>query len=228
MPSVPSESEIKVSLARSEEERLRGRLSELVGGPVQRLRQVNHYFETSEDHLARARLSLRVREEAEVGSEAGSPEDPRFLLTVKEAGLRAGALMVRPELESEIDRPAWDALREGRMHFAELDLPPIRRLREAVQGVGAELDGLDLAPLGTAENVRDVFRLERESLAMEILLDRTRYPDGSEDLELECELPQADAGQGARVLRGLFDELGIEWRPSEAGKYVRFRRRIGR
>ncbi len=227
MPDVPSESEIKIILGKEETERLRARLGE----PVQRLRQVNHYYETPENHLARARVSLRLREETEVGTPgragdgaAPAAEAPRFLLTVKEAGLRAGALMVRPELESELDGDAWAALRGGSTHFAELDLPPIHRLREAVDG----FPGLALAELGTVKNLRDVFGLEDESIAMEILLDRTAYPDGSQEFELECELPQADAGRGARVLRGLFDELDIDWRPSQVGKYVRFRRKIGR
>lgn len=215
MPTVPSESEIKVTLAEDEGERLRGRL----GRRTRRLRQVNHYYDTAGDDLARAGISLRVREEVDVET-----NERRVLLTVKEAGQRAGALMVRPERESELDTEVWDALKEGRTGFAEVDLPPVHRLCEAVRG----FEGLALAALGTVENVRDVYEFEHESLAMEILLDLTTYPDGSVELELECELPQADAGCGARILRGLFDELDIDWRPSETGKYVRFRRKIGR
>jgi uncharacterized protein YjbK len=215
MAAGSSESEIKIILGEEENERLRGRLGE----PVRRLRQINYFYETPEDHLARARTSLRVREETEVDT-----NEQRFLLTVKEAGLRAGALMVRPELESVIDRELWHSLKSGEMHFAEVDLPPIYRLRELVQ----DLAGLELAELGSIENVREVFDFRSRSLAMEILLDRTRFPDGTEELELECEIPQAEAGQGARVLRGLFDELDIEWRPAEVGKYIRLRRKIGR
>ena len=114
MPDVPNESEMKIALHQGDTERLRGRLGE----PVRMLRQVNHYYETSEDHLARARVSLRVREETDV--ETG---ELRLLLTVKEAGLRAGALLVRPEYESELGEDAWTALTGGSMHFADIDLP---------------------------------------------------------------------------------------------------------
>ena len=219
MPDVPSESEIKIALDQGETERLRGRLGE----PVRKLRQVNHYYETSEDHLARARVSLRVREETDVGTDR-----LRLLLTLKEAGLRAGALLVRPEFESELGEDAWAAVKDGSMHFADLDLPPIHRLADVLQETVPDLSGLALAELGTVENVREVFDFADKSLSMEVLLDRTAYPDGTEEFELECELPPSDAGQGARVLRGLFEELGIDWRPSQVGKYVRFRRRIGR
>ena len=178
---------------------------------------------------------MRLREEAVVGTGEGTDEGtgettnhgtgaPKFLLTVKETGLRAGALMVRPELESEIDEELVRAIRGGPVQFAELDLPPIHRLREAVEGFA----GLTLAELGSVGNLRDVFGFEHESGSLEILLDRTTFPDGSEEFELECELPGALAAQGARILRELFDDLGMDWRPSEAGTYARFRRRIGR
>jgi uncharacterized protein YjbK len=219
MPDVPSESEIKIALDQGETERLRGRLGE----PVRRLRQVNHYYETAEDHFARARVSLRVREETDAGT-----DQLRLLLTVKEAGLRAGALLVRPEYESELSQDAWAAVKDGSMHFADLDLPPIHRLAEVFRKTAPDLSDLAFAELGSVPNVRVVFDFADESLSMEILLDRTTYPDGSEEFELECEIPPSDAGQGARVLRGLFEELEIDWRPSQVGKYVRFRRRIGR
>jgi hypothetical protein len=47
-------------------------------------------------------------------------------------------------------------------------------------------------------------------------------------MELEIEMPRAAAGKAARALRTLFAENSIDWRPAEVGKYVRFRRKIGR
>ena len=215
MSPEPKESEIKLLITTEEAKRIRERL----GAPAQTLRQVNHYFETPQDHLAKAKVSLRVREESDIG---GGGTD--ILLTVKSGGLRAGALMVRPESESQLDPSAWDDLREGRLHFAQLDLAPIKKLRESIGG----LDALPLEMLGRVENMREVYELNSGEMALEVLIDRTTYPDGATDIELESEIPQARAGQGARALRGLFDELGVDWRPAEVGKYVRFRRRIGR
>lgn len=215
MSPEPKESEIKLLITTEEAERIRERL----GAPAQTLRQINHYFETPQDHLAKAEVSLRVREESDI---AGGGTD--ILLTVKSAGLRAGALMVRPESEIQLDPSAWDDLREGRLHFAQLDLAPIKKLRESI----GDLDALPLEMLGRVENMREVYEFNSGEMALEVLIDRTTYPDGATDIELESEVPQAKAGQGARTLRALFDELGVDWRPAEVGKYVRFRRRIGR
>jgi uncharacterized protein YjbK len=211
----PTESEIKVSITDEEAERIRRHL----GPPAHKLRQINHYFETAEDHLAKARLSLRVREESDL---AGGGTN--ILLTVKSAGLRAGALMVRPEIESQLDASAWDGLQAGRLHFAQLDLEPIKKLKDAIE----ELETLELSLLGRVENMREVYEFRADEMPLEVLIDRTTYPDGGSDIELESELSQARAGQGARVLRALFDELGVDWRPADVGKYTRFRRRIGR
>jgi inorganic triphosphatase YgiF len=218
------ESEIKVLLGDEDARALRDRLGE----PSRVLSQVSLFYDTAEDHLARAGVCLRIREEsaaaAPEGDDAPAGGAERILLTVKEAGLRAGALMVRPEVESEIARSDWEDLRLRRRHFAELDLAPVGRLREIL----GRLDGLDLAPLGRIENRREVYDLRTEGMAFEVLLDRTVYPDGAVEFELESELPEAAAGEGARALRRLFEELGIEWRPADVGKYVRFRRKIGR
>ena len=48
-------------------EKVRARLGE----PRRTLRQISHFFETPQDHLAKAKLSLRVREECDLaGGEA--------------------------------------------------------------------------------------------------------------------------------------------------------------
>ncbi len=215
MATEPTESEIKVFITDEEAQLLRGHL----GAPSHTLRQINHYFETAQDHLAKAQLSLRVREESDVASGAMN-----ILLTVKSAGFRAGALMVRPETESQLDPSAWDDLQEGKLHFAELDLEPIKKLKDTIE----DLETLELSLLGRVENMREVYEFRAEEMPLEVLIDHTTYPDGESDIEVESELSQARAGQGARVLRALFDKLGVDWRPADVGKYERFRRRIGR
>ncbi|MHC4251243.1 MAG: CYTH domain-containing protein [Planctomycetota bacterium] len=209
------ESEIKVQVTEEEAGRLRGRL----GDPVQTLKQLSYFYESPQDHLAKATASLRVREESDL-----SRGDTQILVTVKGSSQRAGALMVRPEVESQLEQGTWDELRSGKARFASLDLPPIEKLREMV----ADLDEIELSLLGSIENRREVFKLEADDISLDLLLDSTKYPDGTIDFEIEAEIPQAMAGRGARALRLLFDELGMEWRPSEVGKYLRFRRKIGR
>ncbi len=215
MVSDPQESEIKILVTDEEA----GRLRERLGTPVRTFRQISYFFETPQDHLAKERLSLRVREESDI-----SGGDERIVLTLKGGGLRAGALMVRPEIESDLDPGTWKEVLGGTLSLAKLDLPSIRRLHESVAG----LADMELSPLGSIDNTREVFDFEADDIALEILLDHTTYPDGSASFEIESELSPAMAGQGAKALRSLLDEIGAEWRPSEVGKYVRFRRKIGR
>jgi uncharacterized protein YjbK len=211
----PKESEIKVVLADEEVTTLRARL----GTPRRTLRQISYFFETPQDHLAKAELSLRVREECDLAS-----GNEQLLLTVKGMSIRAGALMVRPEIECQLDPAEWSGLREKSMHFADVDLPPIHKVRETL----GDIRPLEIESMGHIENTREVYDFSGDDLALELLLDHTSYPDGSAEFEMESELSQAMAGRGARALRSLFDELGIEWRPSTVGKYVRFRRKIDR
>ena len=215
MASEPQESEIKVLVTDEEA----GRLRERLGSPVRTFRQISYFFETPQDHLAKERLSLRVREESDI---SGGGE--RIVLTLKGGGIRAGALMVRPEFESDLDPGTWEEVRRGELSLAKLDLPSINRLRESVAGIA----DMELAPLGHIDNTREVFDFKADDIALEVLLDHTTYPDGSASFEIESELSPAMAGQGAKALRSLFDEIGAEWRPAEVGKYVRFRRKIGR
>jgi len=211
----PQESEIKLVLTDEDVSRVQARL----GSPQRTLRQVSHFFETPQNHLAKAELSLRVREERDLAS-----GDEQLLLTVKGMGRRAGALMVRPEIESQLDPKDWSGLCEKKIHFADVDLPPVRKLQEAL----GDIRPLELESMGHIENKREVYNFARDKMSMEILLDRTSYPDGTDEFELESELSKAMAGQGARALRAFFDEIGVEWRPSTVGKYVRFRRKINR
>ena len=211
----PQESEIKVVLTKEDVARVRARLGE----PQQTLRQISHFFETPQDHLAKAKLSLRVREECNLAS-----GEEQLLLTVKGMGVRAGALMVRPEIESQLDPADWSGLREKQIHFADVELPPVHKLQKAL----GDIRPLDIEVMGHIENTREVYEFKGDKLTLEVLLDHTTYPDGTAEFEMESELSQSMAGRGARALRSLFEEIGIEWRPSTVGKYVRFRRKIDR
>jgi uncharacterized protein YjbK len=209
------ESEIKVILTEEEA----GRLREHLGAPARTVHQISYFFETPQDHFASKEIALRLREEHQPGD-----SKQQLLLTVKEAGVRAGALVVRPEYECHLDRTLWDGLLSGARKFHEVDLPPIRRLK-AVLG---KLEYLEIEKLGQIANTREIYDYAGDGMALELLLDRTVYPNGSFDTELESEMPQGVAGKAARLLRTLFAQTGIDWRPAEDSKYARFRRRIGR
>lgn len=207
------EAEIKVRLTKDEFDRLRSCL----GNSSRRIIQTNYYFDSPQGHLDKAEVYLRVREEFD-------PTDKlaRFLMTVKGPSMSAGALMIRTEVEAFITSDAWSGFRFGTLRFADVDLPPVKKLREMVP----TLDEIDLNLLGRVENLREVFSFEVDSISLELELDTSRYPDGSTSFEVEAEVSQKMAGIGARALRSLFDELGVAWKPSEGSKHDRFRQRL--
>lgn len=199
----------------------------LGGGPI--VVQHNHFFDRPDAALRAARIGVRLREEA-----------GRLTLTVKGERARAeavagasadaGAVAHRIELEGELPREALEvALREG------LDLSPWLarwRAERSMPALPPELAGFLAgleAALGDGRLVRQAgFVNEREALRLpladeagafevELALDRTLFPDGRVDHELEVELvgPSAFVDRVERAVRTwLAAELGIEGRPA--------------
>lgn len=211
----PLEREFKIRLPRAE---LRCALEErFAGWPAARVLQVNHFFDTPGGALRAARLALRLRE-----------EDGRFAVALKgpEHPGPAG-LAVRAELEREVDAATARAVLVGERSPLELlDAPASVLLGEA----RARAAGAALVRVGGFENER--LRLGPRPFPpgpggpgpgpeLIVELDRTRFPDGSVEHELELELPEgADAAAVERDLRALCAELGVpfEAAPSKAAR----------
>lgn len=178
------ETELKLGLNGEEAwQRLRTRL-----GPGRVVSQANHFLDRPEGSFRRARIGIRLR--AQNGDRT---------LTVKgDSAPSETALTRRIELESAVDGAAFDrALREG------LDLvpwiegwrdrvgaePEIRDFLGRVEGLAAD------APLhcfGFFENRRESWPLTLDTrsgpIQLELELDRTEFPGGRVDFELEVEL----------------------------------------
>jgi uncharacterized protein YjbK len=210
------ERELKLSLTAEEAERLQRHL----GGPLRVLLQRNHYLDTPDERLRSRRIGLRLREETLL---TDPPAPPRYLLTAKGPSRREEAIRDRPEIEVSLTAAAaGDILRAG--------IDPARSGLAPLRWAAREAAGARVAALGSIENLRRIYRLAPGAgqPPLELELDRTTYPDGSLEYELEVEYPPgeahppADADPLAGAIRDLLTSLDIPWRPSPAGKFRRF------
>lgn len=162
--------------------------------------QRNHFFDSAGSDLRRARIAIRLREENE-----------RFVIALKgEAEETDGALTLRPEAEFDVTGEQAKACIAG-------DASPFELAQDALAGspllerVREVLAGEDLRHVGSFENLRDrtgPLELAGERLTFE--LDRTSYPDGRIDCELEVEC--RDPRSVGAALEALLAALGIRWR----------------
>jgi len=188
--------------------------------------QRNHIFDTPERDLFRSGYRLRLRE-----------EDGRWLLTAKGPKIRDDSSSeskiehAHPEVESLLSAEAARTLVEGIGS-------PLEALAKA-----AGLDGADRAwavalakrfeqapigHLGMFQNER--FRVPwqilnpstGESIHCTLELDRTRFPGGRLDHELEVEVPAGvEAGILEHEIRRWLEDAGVMPEPS-SGKAKRF------
>jgi uncharacterized protein YjbK len=187
-----------------------------LGAPVRaEKRQVNTFFDTDDGRLARSRYTLRLRTE---GANA--------FLTAKGPGRTLTATTAsRVEAEAAVDADLVDDLLAGAIE-------PLCLLRGRVRDEAyAELwRGLDearacrvLRSAGRFENLRRVVDVTLPSgLTLTIEVDRTSFPGGRTDNEIEIEVPDDTAVDGVEAwLEDVTREAGIETAPSSP-KVTRF------
>jgi uncharacterized protein YjbK len=173
------------------------------------LMQANEFLDTADDVLRRHRCALRLRD-----------EDGRWELALKGPALATvdPALTARIEEQCALDAAAAAAIREG----ARSPLESLRAVHTASELVRRACELVAARPLsirGRFTNER--LRLEPAHLAepwdLCLELDRTTFPGGRVDHELEVELD--DPSRATRVLgalRTLFRETGIAWTPARS------------
>lgn len=110
-----------------------------------------------------------------------------------------------------MDEPLWQALASGLL--PELPLEPLERLRHDFPGVER------MVPLGQVQNLRIRYPLPTGDTAE---LDRTEFPGGGLDYELEVETEQPEEVE--RYLQS----LGVPLEPQSKTKFRRFLEAIGR
>lgn len=147
--------------------------------------QINHLFDTDDFRLKAARHTVRLR------FEDGTP-----ILTAKGPSRRVGTdTRARTEAESAIDQETAARILAGPIN-------PIAVLRERVspdafaelfRGLDEARGGRPLRAIGHFENWRrSVPVVLPDGLALEVEVDRTRFPDGRVDEEVEIEVPSDD------------------------------------
>ncbi len=197
MSTPERESEVKLALDGPRDiEKLLG--PDGLAGPRRVEVQENLYFDTVDLVLARALAMLRLRLTA-----GKSP-----LLTLK-CGTEVEAGFFRSvEIEAPVDAPVAEGLRRDPPAVYRLNLEPINFLRER-HGV------LPLAVIGSLHN-------ERTSVAAGrflVELDRIRFPDGSEEFEVEIETEEPVAA--LTWIEGEFRRLGVRASPGRETKFAR-------
>lgn len=187
--------------------------------PPEPVLQTNHFFDTADHALRAAGLALRLR--AAKG---------RWMFTAKGKSRdldAAGVLTARAEEEREIGDDEARGLLSGERDpvpfFASLfadGAPPIAAALESAAG------GRALQHVGSFENRRTKAsaRLDDgQGGQVELLLevDRTSFPGGRVDCELEAEVPAERAPLVEGALRLLLDRLGAPWStaPSKAARF---------
>lgn len=184
------ERELKYQLDEARYERLKTCLGQLQATK----HQVNHYLDTTERDVSRAHGALRLRQ-----------EDERLMLTYKRGISQRGSFFEIQELETEITQEQWNALASGQIPAGESE--PLDRLRHDFPHVR------ELVSLGQVRNLRLCFPLPSGDTAE---LDRTEFPGGGVDYELEVETEDP-----AAVERHL-ESLGVPLTPQTKTKFRRF------
>jgi uncharacterized protein YjbK len=171
-----------------------------VFGPGETRELVNHYFRgDAQGRLDRGEAMVRLRT-------AGG----RAWLAYKSGLVREGALFRCREEEDEIAPPLAEAILEGAQDPLALPLPSARAAREA-------LGASPLRVAGCSRTRRTAVRLPDGDLAE---IDRSTFPGGAEDWEIEIET--SDPAGSERALRRLLGPPGIVLRPQTKTKYRRF------
>lgn len=215
------ECEVKLTLDPPAYLRLLSALEDRVDEVTQR----NLFLDTPDRQLSALRWALRLRREDR------TDEPTRLIVTVKGPATRVAGAVQRTEVEGPAELALWQRARSGGLHLEDITAPPRDQLRRSLD------PHAPLVPVLDFENHRTTFRLELGGEERLVELDRTQYPTGEIDHELELEIhaPQSRAPAEAmleihavsRALEALLHRHGIQAVPSETGKYSRALRYSG-
>ena len=181
-------------------DRVRAELQERGAKSQGAVLQRNHFFDSPAFDLRRVRMAIRLREEA-----------GRFVVAFKgEAKEADAALTRRPEAEFDVTSEQAAACLEGAgspLDLARDALAGTPLLAQAIETLGTA----KLVHAGSFDNLRDrIGPIEFAGEHLTFELDRTTYPGGRVDceLEVECKSPQ-DVGP---ALEALLTDLKLQWR----------------
>jgi uncharacterized protein YjbK len=165
-------------------------------------RQENHFFDTRQRSLRKAKFSLRLRHEGK-----------KWLLTLKGRPARAkGARFFSepPQVERAVTASEARAILRGAKSALEAlaGTNSVERSLLALAHRACRGAALEHAGSFANERARLPVRLAGASLLLE--LDRTHFPGGRVDFELEVELPESlDAKEGQTAVLGLLAKANV-------------------
>lgn len=196
------------------------------------VRQVNHFFDTSDLRLRRAGVAVRLRVEGErrILTVKAKKRAPKSGFSPQKAVEReASALAVRIEEETDVDHVLAAQLLNGELPMlgvlvrwsARVDEETQHRLRTLLDRVSIALQGEPLTRYGQFSNVRrrGVWQSGPHRLILEC--DTATFGDEVHH-EIEVEVPDgASAETVEQAFYGLFMKAGVASMPS-VGKASRF------
>jgi uncharacterized protein YjbK len=192
------------------------RLIDALGAPVRaEKRQVNHILDTEDGGLARARYMLRLRTE---GATA--------VLTAKGPSRALSTTTIsRMEAETEVEADRVDELLSGAVEPLSLLRACLRdeAYADLWRGLEEARAGRVLRAAGCFETLRRVVDVTLPSgLKLALELDRTSFPGGRKDIEIEIEVPgEAAVDEVEAWLEQLTREANLETAASSP-KLTRF------
>jgi uncharacterized protein YjbK len=184
------------------------------------LKQVNHFFDTKDGNLNASKYTLRLRD-----------ENGRFLLTAK-GPERKSADGTRSE-KAEEERPVEVTVANAILSGAESPLTVLERVTSTdipvLKAIRATIGAKPLVYVGNFKNTRTpvtaLIEVKGQQRPVVFEMDRTEFPNGRVDHEVEVELKgqlgDADADAAEKAVRALLDRAGIrpESAPSKAKRF---------
>lgn len=189
------------------------RLIRALPAPETRYIQTNSYLDDEDKSLREARIMLRARETRFPPGGAKGLGKPPVTITAKRRRSAKDGVFISDEREEVWQKDVWDDYVIGRI--------PLDTSGPVFDWVREKANFGQLRIIGQTVNERcvirsDVFMLE---------IDKTRFPDDSIEVEIECEsiVPE----QARQHILELCQGLGIETRSQTLGKYARFLAKSG-
>lgn len=175
--------------------------------------QENHFFDARDGRLRRADLTLRLR-----------AEEGCFSLAAKGAAEGGGdaSLHVRAEDEVLVDADVAGRVLAGEVGIQDALEGALGGPSALLAHIRGVLGNAAVVHAGAFTNERVIVGpLDAGGTEVALELDRTRFPDGRVDCEVELELPAPAVGAGRALLDELLSEAGVRGRPVSS-KAARF------
>jgi uncharacterized protein YjbK len=175
--------------------------------PTDLIRQFNHYMVCVEGRTAQAKVMVRLRVE-------DRGDHTTACLTLKRRVRSQDGVFLSWELEHDLPMIHAQSVLDGHRELMEVE-------HEGTRWLSEELEVRSLSRQGSLINVRHV--IDYAGYVLEV--DRSEFPDGSVDVEIEVETE--DPAGARRAVMALAEREEITLAEQTLGKYTRYLQRGG-